>query len=159
MMMSSLLFSLSLSLSLFFSSSWRGRRNRKVPPRPPQRRRTERRTRATATRNSSRRQRPPSKSSLRAVPVQHGASSLLLKHVDDTQLFPLKIKKNEKLHCIRARNTLPHKTESLKIRCDALKADGGGCEALFFIVICGLFAAANFNAQSIIKTCCFVYQL
>jgi len=67
--------------------------------------------------------------------------------VDDTQLFPLKIKKNEKLHCIRARNTLLHKTESLKIRCDALKADGGGCEALFFIVICGLFAAANFNAQ------------
>ena len=73
-------------------------------------------------------------------------------------LFPLKIKKNKKLHCIRARDTLLHKTESLKIRCDALKADGGGCEALFFIVICGLFAAANFNAQSI-KTCCFVYQL
>lgn len=83
--------------------------------------------------------------------------------MDDTQLFPLKIlKKNEKLHCIRARNTLPHKTESLKIRCDALKADGGGCEALFFIVVCSLFAKrANFNAQKIIdiKTCVFVEQL
>ena len=67
------------------------------------------------------------------------------------------------LHCIRARNTILRNNRS-KYYCDALKADGGGCEALFVIVVCSLFAKrANFNAaQKIIdiKTCVFVvYQL
>ena len=80
--------------------------------------------------------------------------------MDDSTFSP-KNKEEPMLHCIRACNTILRNNRS-KYYCDALKADGGGCEALFFIDVRSLFAKrANFNAQKIIdiKTCVFVEQL